>query len=326
MVVFAGIVATISSRADEDPEEPISTAMWEQDPPEVDSIWVQKLTAPISEGRNMIMRIKYASSRVLPDTIRVYYGASGSVLFNDNGVAPDLVAGDHIYASYLTENLGSFEMQMTALNANLQPLGTVTVFEGHNGKSVPVQLFDIVGFNNFQEVLIPAKITSGFNCDAELKREFSLFITKLAVTEDPARTYNVVDSTGNPVGAWTFGQMIKNMANEAATGVSAKSFLKAWVTSWLDDIVVNGDTVDKRVDARLFLIYPWVIKANPAFVASSPLFTRHDVTGAANYLIANPAYWETLWNNTPEYDLLINAPFKLSAIVNRIDLRGNPAY
>jgi hypothetical protein len=36
--------------------------------------------------------------------------------------------------------------------------------------------------------------------------------------------------------------------------------------------------------------------------------------------------WENIWNATPANNIKINAPFKLTAIVNRIDLRANMAY
>jgi len=36
--------------------------------------------------------------------------------------------------------------------------------------------------------------------------------------------------------------------------------------------------------------------------------------------------WVSLWNGTPQNMILKFAPFKLTAIVNRLDLRGNHGY
>ncbi|MEM8892633.1 MAG: hypothetical protein AAGD28_31920, partial [Bacteroidota bacterium] len=122
----------------------------------------------------------------------------------------------------------------------------------------------------------------------------SLLITDLDVIEDPSRTYNVCTGAGTPMGAWTFGKLMTEMVNTPLTGVSASDFVKAWITTWTSDLTVHGDRLLEGFREEEVL--------NRWLTASS---ARGLPTG--------------------ELDLSI-APFRLLAIVNRIDLRENPGY
>src|SRR5690606_14440306 len=147
------------------------------------------------------------------------------------------------------------------------------------------------------------------NCGQDIKKQNSLFITDLAVVEDPARTYNFRDATGNMDGEWTFGSLMYNACNGT---VPLKDFLKSFVKQWIQTTpaLVNDQAVESRGDGALFyIISPWLKLAynNP-------------------YLLVNNANWEMLWDDCDEIALKRSAPFKLTAIVNRIDLRGSSAF
>ncbi|MBK7691158.1 MAG: hypothetical protein IPJ31_08585 [Bacteroidetes bacterium] len=149
-------------------------------------------------------------------------------------------------------------------------------------------------------------MVDAITCLDDLKKENSLLITDLSVVEDINRTYNVVAGTGNATGVWTFGEMMKNIANTNANN-GVKDFLKSWVKLLrLDNVVAMNQ-----------FIGPWISKARGL---NTPINVQKDMQ-AANI-------WETEWDNalTTEEGLLQNAPFKLTAIVNRIDLRQNVAY
>lgn len=108
----------------------------------------------------------------------------------------------------------------------------------------------------------------------------SLIINSSSVVGDPTRTWDPCTSTGNPNGVWTFKHLMTEMANTAAP---APAFTERWLRQWLTTQTVNGRPVPAR----------------------SAMATQ----------ILNA--WPRL--STGELDLT-RSPFKLVAIVNRLDL------
>lgn len=124
----------------------------------------------------------------------------------------------------------------------------------------------------------------------------SLIITDLDVVRDPDRTNDVCDpGADNPDGVWTFKHLMAEMAT--GSGLSAHDFVVSWLSNWLTDTVVNGDTIDARTDMFDRVIRPWA-----------------DASGIGASLSDSG---ELTLKGELDLDL---APFRLSAIVNRIDL------
>ena len=117
----------------------------------------------------------------------------------------------------------------------------------------------------------------------------TLLVTDLGVVEDPARTFNPCASTGTAMGKWTFGDLMSQIANQPATGSDPADLVLDWLGLWNTVPIVNGFGSPRRA-------------------------------GIAD-LIAN---WPRV-AATGKLDLA-RAPLKLLAIVNRIDLAGNPSY
>lgn len=88
-----------------------------------------------------------------------------------------------------------------------------------------------------------------------------------------------------------------------------RGLMRDFVAQWVTSPTIHGRVVESRDFAMDLLIRPWLRKAN-----SDP---------SLNVTISN---WQSIWNNTPEADLRKYAPFRLSAIVNRIDVRASTAY
>lgn len=122
----------------------------------------------------------------------------------------------------------------------------------------------------------------------------SLLVTDLSVVEDPRRTWDPCrPHQGTRLGAWTFGKLMIDMANEPKSGIKPHDFVRRWLRSWQTEQVINFDTVTNR-NAE---IMDQVIRD-----------------------------WETA-SGGPDKPLDLSiAPFRLLAIVNRVDLRGNPGY
>lgn len=122
-----------------------------------------------------------------------------------------------------------------------------------------------------------------------------LTITDLGVVNDRLRTYDICSednqlrAIGDPNGAWTFKTLITRMANTPRTGVTPEQFVEQWLASWDLSPEVNGHIVPARMQMKRLVLDPW----------------RSGPGGPVD---------------------LDKAPFRLLAIVNRLDLRGNPIY
>jgi hypothetical protein len=95
----------------------------------------------------------------------------------------------------------------------------------------------------------------------------------------------VNDRRASQGGKWSFAYLMRAMANTRATGIVPEEFVRRWLAHWEQDQSVNGFTVRKREDIRAV------------------------VDG-----------WPKLGDGRLDLD---RAPFRLLAIVNRLDLRNN---
>jgi hypothetical protein len=121
-------------------------------------------------------------------------------------------------------------------------------------------------------------------------------ITDLCVVENPDRTFNPCTGAGNPNGIWTFGELMRQQASpnpgSIANDAQTVDFILKWLCTWNKPQIVNGDLLDARPTGSIV------------------------------------AQWQQLSdNNGGGGQLLVSCvPFKLLAIVNRIDLRGSGEY
>jgi hypothetical protein len=129
---------------------------------------------------------------------------------------------------------------------------------------------------------VPIDTLAGIPVTIDASRE--LLITDLGVVEDPARTFDACKQTGTPMGAWTFGRLMTDIAN----GRDASDMVEKWLRLWMTDQTVNTLTVPAR-----------------PFVADFALNT---------------------WKRTNGKLDLSQAPMRLLAIVNRIDLRRSRSW
>lgn len=334
-----GLFTTLSSLEENAETSQIS---YVQSPPIAKQYWVQKIRTP--EGVNggdysVVLRTRFVHDLPLPDVLNIYKNGEIAQVMQDNGVYPDIHEKDGIFSTIINEDPDVFTTELAQRYINLNSQGYVMQFTGHSGKIIKthnVKPFNFDGFNQFQELELPGVFVEGTSpCDIDdnsIIKQNSLLITNLKVVEDPARTYNVVDDTGNPQGAWTFGQLIKNMAGGYADEASptteeltkVRDFIKTWIIEFYSNYSVNNQTSSNILagNVKSHIIQPWIDKTKSDLGLPTPAFLIGD--------------WENIWDsfsvdaqtNGAEVinTLLKNAPFKLSAIVNRIDLRGNSGY
>lgn len=286
----------------------IEQQQFRYDPPDV-----TKFTVQIADSSHLHLRATLDHFFNMPSSVTIYQGTD-SVVLTDNGVFPDLISDDNIYSSTVQVDISKFVLDVSSRNTKLMDKGSYIIYDGHNGEVIDsVTPFDVNGFLAGLEVEMNQGLIAMSDCSNELFKHKSLFITDLSVVEDPARTFNFIDETGNPNGLYTFGNMMKNMANTSVTNVSTKDFIKSWIKSYTIDVTTTNSfsgAVNKREEVLKFLIIPWLTKAE------NPNAYKMDFS----ITLAN---WETRWNAASENELLKWAPFRLTAISNRLDLRGN---
>ena len=83
----------------------------------------------------------------------------------------------------------------------------------------------------------------------------ALFITAPDVVLDPARTWDPCTGAGTQGGVWTFAHLMREMAN--GSGKTPEDFVKDWLSLWLNNYTVNGDTVLARTQMFNQVIQPW---------------------------------------------------------------------
>lgn len=116
----------------------------------------------------------------------------------------------------------------------------------------------------------------------------SLMITTPRVVQDPLRTIDPCTGAGTPKGVWTFRHLVTEMVG--TTGVDPSVFVERWLRLWLS---------------------PQLVSSGFSAVPRTNMLAR----------VLNP--WPRLPNGLLDLD---QSPFRLSAIVNRIDLSNNPVY
>lgn len=273
-------------------------------PPVVEDITVKKLTA----GKELLA-VRYAADPRLGRTVTMIPDQNPIVL-HDDGLNGDAVAGDHVYSAILPSEWDSLAAEQDRVLAELEqrraPV-TVPVFRGREivGKQTvdleelrtlrKQDIIKVLPFGTGATVMTVGGVSAAAIINAE-----TLFITDSNVVNDPTRTFNPfpppgtppgappVPLQGTPMGKWTFGYLMTQMANPGLTRVDPADFVLNWLNSMGVTQKVNGTTVPGR-----------------------------------NIIAKIKEEWPKLKDNRLD---LANAPVKLLAIVNRIDLAANSTY
>ncbi|MBL7945783.1 MAG: hypothetical protein JNN32_06920 [Flavobacteriales bacterium] len=242
---------------------------------------------------------------VIKDQFHAIMVAEEKMTLRDDGLGGDSIPGDGVFTVALQEDRLATEqlLEKTSESTN-KALAAQPVFVGRERVDAQGQLkgmrpFDKDLFNKGGRVRIPFPTLCTPVSDVSIPH--SIMVTDLGVVEDVDRTSQPC-TRPNGTGAWTFGKLMSDMANEAASGVAPQDFVKNWLRQWMEPQTVNSDAVPARTRIFTDVIRPWVIASG----AAPGSFDEND--------------WES-----KDLDLA-KAPFKLTAIVNRLDLRGNTGY
>lgn len=302
-------------------------------PPRVESVETTPLSVATAEGNARLM-VRFASDANVGTEVNTTIDDRATVL-RDTGEYGDEVAGDGIYSAIISLDFNSLadnQDRVDQLNADPQPSPTIqpvdstvtasaSAGEGTDRDATAAAVatttdeslasqdsilmpdFDegrdrqgttAVPKINFRTVqpgqIVPLRPIGTYRAVDPAR---SLVITDIKVVEDPTRTFNPCTNTGTPLGPWTFGYLMTQMANQPRTGIAPSAFVRQWLDKWMNDqTTANGWTAPKRQLIKSLVIDPWEqASGGPGM----PLDLR-------------------------------KAPFRLLAIVNRVDLRSNSVY
>jgi hypothetical protein len=275
-------------------------------PPLASRINVTSLSDKTLPG-NLLFEATLQKEKVGADVLAILVGDSNKIVLHDDGKYGDKLAGDGVYSSVMnisTDSLGILLHDRLALGLiNLSDKKKLYQFTGRMEWPANKEELDHV-FNDANvkkssrelmqaglNILNPGIIDLLLPVSARFKQN-SLVVTDPSVINDPSRTYNPCTNTGTPGGAWTFGKLMKEMANQTLTGIKPEDFVLNWMNTWKTDQTVNGDVISARPAIQSKVIDVWQTLSGGA---GAPL----DVN---------------------------KAPFKLLAIVNRFDLRTSGSY
>ena len=304
--------------------------------PQVESVSATPLDSFAPEG-NARLLVRFVPGESVPPQVKTVID-DRDVILRDDGEGGDEVAGDGTFSAIVTidfEALAANQDEIQAINSQpepaptpaddtIQPVGddpavaaaapgaaptsdTASAEESsdtdlRSDDSIVIPDFtagrDLTGNSstplvNFRGIR-PGQVVPLWRIGTyrRIDPARSLVITNVRVVEDPTRTFNPCTNAGNPNGPWTFKSLMTAMANQPVTGISPPVFVRRWLDKWMADQTVNGFTVAKRQQMQTLVIDPWVAASGG-----------------------------------PHRPLDLNkAPFKLLAIVNRVDLRSNSVY
>ncbi|MDG1330963.1 MAG: hypothetical protein P8P74_01430 [Crocinitomicaceae bacterium] len=289
---------------------------FQQKSPLAEEINIELLEKPLANGENIKLTASFNDDdvkRIEEEFLALEFGKE-KVVLRDDGKGADAKKGDGVFSVHLKEDIDELIKELDiAKEQKLSGRGP-----SFNARSIVEA--DQKGLKNFspkdlktrKKLRIPAFIfpfpKGGGSSSAisfPILADKSLMITDVGVVEDPTRTFRPCDmnaaTAGNPNGVWTFGELMRQMASPSpgaiANDANTINFILDWLQTWSVLNTVNGDNVPPRgVNG---IIADW-----------------QALSDQANSAAGNPI--------GPL--LLERIPFKLTAIVNRLDLRGNSGY
>ncbi|MBN8469799.1 hypothetical protein JYJ95_25105 [Corallococcus exiguus] len=284
----------------------------------VAKVFAQKLGKPTSLGETTAVHVKLpppANRGLAGSLVRVVGDSSGpTVLFRSDtlarlGVIP-ASPGPEFFTLFArlpgaeVERREESERRLASGEFGMPTRETVLFNGRHPAARYEGLPMDANAFA--QGGLVPQTSCPQVPASTEAWWERTLMIRDPAVVLDPARTWDPCTGAGTKGGVWTFAHLMREMAQ--GSGASPEDFVLEWLSLWLNDFQANGDTVPARRKMYDEVIAPWAAASG----ASSSLEFN-----------AGTGRWEVVLRQPLDLDI---APFRLLAIVNRIDLAGSTEY
>lgn len=284
-------------------------------PLQVETASVQLLPTPVPAGNTrLVLTVAPGPNSPSSSNVITLLVNNSLTLLRDDGQFPDVTANDGNFSAVINispSDIDSWNAEFANLPTNART--SYVYSERAIVATNSMQPFPKSNFLAGQTVILVHNVfpvaggTVATPCDGSpgaynpLKTEM---IIDLSVVADPTRTWDNnalpaphgVGGVGTQMGPWSFGLLVSNIANTAVTGITPSDFCLRWFQSYLFNQNINGDTVPAVPAIQSFILSNWQ-SATAAEGGFPP--------GAVDVSIA---------------------PFRLMAIVNRVDLRGNSTY
>jgi hypothetical protein len=263
------------------PAKPAALAEFAIRPPEVLDIQV----TPLSDGAtdNARLEIRFAPDKRLGKSLAINIGER-PVEFVRSREQPD------VFAATITMDLKALQDELAEARKFTEQHPKVLRFRNRelvgevDARRLELRGADVRVHDRPIRLGIDVSRLGAFIVDPA--RE--LLVTATSVVDDPARTFDPCTNAGTKGGAWTFAKLMRDMANQPASGIAAEDFVANWLASWNTVQATGSFDVPPRAE-MMQLVSDWPKLAN----------------GKLD---------------------LERAPFRLLAIVNRLDLRTGSAY
>jgi hypothetical protein len=266
-------------------------------PPMVHSMHVFPVDGIGSATSRLEVRFKESLPRVIS------FIHEGSVVsLRDDGTSGDRASDDGVYSALIKVDNKALLDQAVAMPPPKDIASQVAQSDG----GIPVAVQSVAAPQTVSGTSVAATaVDPKYLVDPEK----ALLIRNLSVmnhyyrTNDPCKNEpNPPAGQGDPAPAdsdkhWTFGHLFTEMTNQKSTGMTTSDFALKWLDEWAKTQVINGDSL-KEVDGG----------AQGATIAK---------TIKAQWLKASGGNGKLKMGK---------APFRLLAIVNRIDKRDNLAF
>lgn len=282
------------------PSNTLAEPSFIQAPPPASEVSLFSLDQPKSDGRNAVIMMTFEGVTGLDSVISTNFEGK-TVAINDLGELPDQESGDGIYSAFLNFDFDKQNEQESAFEDRLAKTEVTNVaqFSGRafiNSKAFsqsaaaqPVFLEPI----SLIDGTVIRQFTPKFDFVPTIPvthdENRSLMITSGNVIADSSRTFDLCDVDGDgSLGSVNGAWSFKTLMSNMSGSVSPQDFTHNWLRQWMETQSVNSFDIDPRTKIQDF--FPG---------------------------------WDGVYASSLDMDQL---PFRLLAIVNRIDLAKTSAY
>lgn len=277
------------------------------DPPPVETAELEILHT-FGRRQNGLLHVTYQEGFEAPTNIPYRADAQTIFVLSDSGEGDDQIAGDGRYTARVDFDYENYRFrknrELFAMMLDEDNPGELLF----SGRQLISTKFPTIA-PALASLASPTTITlaPALAMAAVIDPERALMIRDLSVVSDPSRTFDPCDTdgdgiNGNPNGAWSFKTLMGHMANTLATGVPLDLFVQQWLVGWAR----NVDPLHGGSASGDWIVNDDVVPHREAGLIAS---------------IVNP--WPKTAAGTLDMD---QAPFRLLAIVNRVDLRDAVGY
>jgi hypothetical protein len=161
------------------------------------------------------------------------------IVLRDDGKGGDTKAGDHVFTGLAFSDVAALKARFQAESQSKAK--EVPVFSGRSvEKFAPADGVDLDAFLGGKLIPLPGPPRLLFSL---ANAQHSLMITDTSVVRDLTRTYDPCTDTGAALGPWSFGHLMTELANQPLTGIDPSDLAEDWLASWLTNQLPGSASV-----------------------------------------------------------------------------------